>query len=31
MDQASDLAVEFAIEESESEEDHYFYAVMNLN
>ena len=31
MDQASDLAVEFAIEASESEEDHYFYAVMNLN
>ena len=31
MDQAQDLAVEFAIEESESEEDHYFYAVMNLN
>ena len=31
MDQDSDLAVEFAIEESESEEDHYFYAVMNLN
>ena len=31
MDQDSDLAVEFAIEESESKEDHYFYAVMNLN
>ena len=31
MDQASELVVKFAIEESESEEDHYFYAVMNLN
>ena len=31
MAQDSNLAVDFAIEESESEEDHYFYAVMNLN